>query len=139
MRQRPKRGCDTIVRGADLHHMPVLHDRDPVRDRHRLFLVMCHKDRGRSRGLQQLAHLLPGFDAHRGVQVRKGFIQQHQGRRDSQCARQRHALLLAARQFMWLALFQPRQPHQRQHFGHTVIRLRPRHAVQAEADIVAHT
>ncbi len=54
--------------------------------------------------------------AHAGVQGRHGFVQQQQGGRRRQRARQGHALLLPARDLSRILSSRAGQPYQRQHF-----------------------
>ena len=78
-----------------LVHAPVVHHRDDVSDRQRLFLIVGDEDR-RGAGLVQdgpdvLAHAL----AQRRVEVREGFVEQDEVGTRGQCPCQGDTLLLA--------------------------------------------
>ncbi len=65
-----------IVRGANLLDLPVVHDHHPVRQRHRLDLVVRHID---GRRLDLLMHALDfgaHLDAQFGVEIGQRFVEQ---------------------------------------------------------------
>ena len=70
------------------------------------------------------AHLLRQAFAQVDVQAGEGLVQQQQARLRRQRARQRHALLLAARQLVRRAPGGVRQAHQVQHLLHALRRAR---------------
>ncbi len=122
-----------------LQHALVQHGHAVGRG-HGFFLVVRDED-GRQpqaalHGQQLLAHL----HAQRLVQVGQGLVQQQHLRLDHQRARQRHPLLLPARELVGHALAVAGQVHQRQGFVHPAAYLGRRHAPlhQAEGHVVAH-
>ncbi|MNT24177.1 hypothetical protein D3C72_1596340 [compost metagenome] len=93
----------------------AVHDGDAVGHHHGLFLIVRHHQGRDGQALLQR----PQFDAqvlaHPGVQGGHGFVQQQQGRRRRQRARQGHALLLAAGDLSRIFFRRARQAHQGQH------------------------
>ena len=86
-----------VERRADLLDSLVLHDRDPVGERHRLDLVVGDVDHGRRgepmmQALDLVAQLVPEL----GVEVGERLVEQEHGGIPHQSAPDRHALALAA-------------------------------------------
>src|SRR5215831_15173304 len=73
------------------------------------------------------------------VKIAKRLVEEEQlwGRRQSTC--QRHALLLAAGQLVWIALCQVFQSHQPQHLEQARAAPGSRPAKQAKLDILTHS
>ena len=93
-----------LARTADLLDPPVVHDRDVVGDRHRLLLVVRDQD-GRDVDLVvQPPQPLAQLGADLGVERAERLVEQQHLRLDRQRARQRHALALAARELVRVAL-----------------------------------
>ena len=95
-----------ILRRAELVDPAGIHHRDQVGRRHRLGLVVGDVDRGVAVFVVQPADLETHLLAQIGVEVGERLVEQQRFRLDDQRARQRHALLLAARQFAGIALRQ---------------------------------
>ena len=91
---------------AELVDLAGIHDRDQVGRGHRLGLVVGDVNRGVAVFVMQPADLEPHLLAQIGVEVGQGLVEQQRFRLDDQCARQRHALLLAAGQFAGITLRQ---------------------------------
>ena len=95
---------DEAVRGPlvqrlgrpDLEYLPCVEDRDAVRQRQRLFLVVRHVDRGDAEFLLQLADFGAHLHADLGVEVRQRLVEQ-QDLRDSAPARARARRAAAGR------------------------------------------
>ena len=103
-----------LLRRADLLHPAVVHHRDPVGHRQRLFLVVGHVDeRDAHLALDPLEldlHRLPELEVERAERL----VQQEGARIVDQRPRQRHALLLPARELRRLAVGELRQPDHRE-------------------------
>ena len=89
-----------LLRVALLHQLARLHDRDAVGERQRLALVVRDEDEGAADLLvdaaQLLLHRLPELQVER----RERLVEQQHLRPHDERARQRHALLLAARKLL---------------------------------------
>ena len=126
--------------GADLHDAPIHKNRQAIRHRHRLFLVMGDIDGGYVERALQAAQFHPGFHAQFRVQVRQGFVEQEQRGFAHDRARQGDALLLAARELSGPAFEQVVDAHARGGFAHRRVDLRLRGAdhLQRKGDVVEH-
>ena len=83
---------------ADLQDLAIAHDADAVGQHHRLFEVVRHMHEGDAEAAVQALQLRLQHLLQLDVERRQRLVEQQQlGRRDHR-ARQRHALLLAARQ-----------------------------------------
>ena len=89
-----------------------MHDDDAVGHGLGLFLVVCDHDGRNAQALLQIADFLAQPHPHFGVQSRQRLIQQEQAWRGGQCARQRHPLLLTARQLGRVLVAMADQSHQ---------------------------
>jgi hypothetical protein len=98
-RERVRRAIKLLRRG-DLQKPPGLHHRDPVRERHRLGLIMGDVERGRGGAGVKRAELRQHALAQMHVEVRQRLVHQDETGLRREAARQRHALLLAAREFV---------------------------------------
>ena len=97
---------EDLARRADLDDAPVHEDRDAVGERHRLFLVVGDVDRGRAERALQLVQAEPRLEAQLRIEVGQRLVEQEQLRLADDRARQRDALLLAARKLAGRALQQ---------------------------------
>jgi hypothetical protein len=88
-----------LARGAKLQDAPAIHQRNAVRHRHRLDLVVRDIDEGGAQPLVQQGKLLAHMGAQLGVQIGQGFVHQEGGRVADQRPGEGHALALAAGQF----------------------------------------
>ena len=93
-----------IFRRAELVDLARIHHRDQVGGGHRLGLVVGDVDRGIAVFVVQPANFETHLLAQIGVEVGQRLVEQQRFRLDDQRARQRHALLLSARQFAGIAL-----------------------------------
>jgi hypothetical protein len=105
-----------FLRRADLHRLAVEHHDHDIGDAQRLLLVMRDKDRRGAGALDDGAHILAQRGAQRRIEPRKGFVEQHDRWLRRQRARQRHALLLPARQLVRIAFAVAAHADQRQQF-----------------------
>ena len=101
-----------VARRAQLLDPPLVHDDDAVGHGLGLFLVVCDHDGRNAQALLQIADFLAQPHPHFGVQSRQRLIQQEQAWRGGQCARQRHPLLLTARQLGRVLVAMADQSHQ---------------------------
>ena len=108
-----------VVWRANLFDMTAIHEDDLVRHGHGLHLIVGHIDHGHSKPLLQRADLPAHLQAQLRVEVGEGLVHEAHGRLRHDGARQRHALLLAARELRGLTIKQrfqaektrrPRQP-----------------------------
>jgi hypothetical protein len=81
-----------FLRRPDLLDFAGAQDRDPVRDRQRLLLIMCHVDSCEAERLLQLPDLHPHLGPQLRVQIGQRFIEQQHSRFDDKHAGDRHAL-----------------------------------------------
>ena len=81
-----------FFRRPDLFDFAGAQDRDPVRDRQRLFLIMCYIDGCESERLLQLADLHPHLGPQLRVQIGQRLIEQQHCRFDDEHASDRDAL-----------------------------------------------
>src|SRR5215831_19054847 len=89
-----------LARRADLRDLASAHDDDAVAERHGLGLVMGHIDRGDAEPAQQRVDLEAELIAELGVERCQGLVEEERAWLDDERARQRHALLLAARELV---------------------------------------
>ena len=75
---------------------PRIHHHDPVRQGHRLDLVMGHIDRGHLQFVAEILDLVPGRNAQFGVEVAQWFVHQEHVRLAHNGAGQGNALTLSA-------------------------------------------
>ncbi|MNZ92751.1 hypothetical protein D3C78_1117860 [compost metagenome] len=86
--------------------------------------------------LEDLAHLVAEAAAQLDVEVGEGLVEQQQARLRRQRAGQGHALLLAAGQFMGIALAQGAEIDQLEHLGGDALALGV--LADAEGDVLGH-
>ena len=96
-------------RAAPARPLPRVHDDDLVADRHRLVLVVRDVGDGQAEALLQAADLLAHRAAQARVEVRERLVEQQHRRLEDQRARERDALLLAARELARQPLVQADQ------------------------------
>ena len=92
---------------------PPMIDRDPVRHRHRLGLVVRHVEERRAELAMELGDLGAHVHAQLGVEVAERLVHQEDARPPHHGAGERHALLLAARELRRLARQQALDPQHR--------------------------
>ena len=82
----------------------------------------------------------PHLDAQLGVEVRQRLVEQEQARMHDERARDRDALLLAARELRGIAILVARQLHELQHAPDPLADLgrRPALQLEAEGDVAEH-
>ena len=107
----PRRGPDLVGR-ADLLHDPRVQHRDTVAENERLDLIVRDVDRRRADATVDLLQLGTNRDAHRRVEVRERFVEEHQRRLADECSGERHPLTLAARELVRLACKKLRATHE---------------------------
>ena len=98
-----------LLRRADLEHAAVLHHRHAVGERQRLFLVVGHVDGRDAELLLELADLGAHLHADLRVEVRERLVEQQDVRVEHERPRQRHALLLTARELSRVARLEARE------------------------------
>src|SRR5439155_11181801 len=96
----------TTLFRSELVDPAAIHDRDQVGRGHGLGLVVGDVDGGVAIFIMQATDFEPHLLAQIGVEVGERLVEQQGLRLDDQRARQRHALLLPAREFAGIALRQ---------------------------------
>lgn len=109
-----------LVRLADLLDPAGIHHRDAGGHGHRFFLVVGDHHAGHARRFDDADQFQLHLRAQLLVQRAHRLVQQQQLRPLGQRPRQRHALLLAAGQLVWLALAQVAHLHQVEHLAHAL-------------------
>ena len=99
-----------VLGRAGLLDPAAVHHRDEVGGGHRLRLVVGHVDRRVAVFVVQAAHLEAHLLAQIGVEIGQRLVEQQRLRLDDQRARQRDALLLAARQLAGIAVGERLEP-----------------------------
>ena len=135
--------CGTVVEilgAAQLHDRALIHHGDAVGHRHRLFLVVGHVYGRDRQALLQVANFLAHLHAQARVEVGQRLVEQQHARPDDDRARERDALLLAARELAGKLLLVARQPDQLQDFADRARDLRIGLAAHAQAvgDVLEH-
>ncbi len=106
-----------LVRRADLGDAAGVHDGQPRRHRHGLFLVVRHHDEGEAELFLQAHHLEARALAQLAVERGQRLVEQQQLGPLHQRPCQRHPLALAARELRGLALRVVLEMHQLQDLG----------------------
>ena len=134
---RDERGLGTLVeigRTAELLDLAGVHDRDPVRHRHRLFLVVRDVDeRDADVVLDRLElelHLLAELQVERAERL----VEEEHARLVDERARERYPLLLAAGELAWLALLEALEADEPQDLVHAAAHVLLAHALPAQAE-----
>src|SRR5262249_43383267 len=122
---------------TDLLDVTVTHDRDAIGDRERFLLVVGHVDRRDTDVLLDLADLAAQPQPDLGVERRERLVEQQGGRLAGQRPGQRHALLLAARELVGVAIVEAAQAGQLQHlaYARADLGVGPPRDAQAERDV----
>ena len=115
-----------VLRRGELLDAPVVEHGDAVRQCHRLCLVVRDEDHGHAELAVQAADLQLHLLAQVLVERRQRFVHQHHPRLEHQRPRQRHALLLPARELLRLAFGEMGQLHLGQGRGHPLAYRRAR-------------
>ena len=125
---------------AHLLDAPGVEDDDPVRERHRLHLVVRHIDHGRPDLLVQTCNLEAHLHAQRRVEVRQRLIEQEHVRIADDRPADRDALPLAAGQLLGAALEERRDLQDFRYLRHTAAHLILAGAgePETERDVVGH-
>jgi hypothetical protein len=97
---------------AELLKTAAMHHRDLVGQRQRLGLIMRHIDEGDAGATLKLLQLAAHLLAQLGVEIGERLVKQQDVRLDHQRARKRDPLLLAARELVGEAAFEPLQVDQ---------------------------
>lgn len=130
-----------VLGGVHVHQSGVAHHRDPVGEREGLRLVVRDVQH---RGVRQRGAQFLQFGEHAltqlRVQCREGLVEQQHPGPDRQRAGNRHALLLASRQFPRKALAVRGHPDHRECVGHASGDLGTGNPVRAkpERDVLGH-
>lgn len=95
---------------------------------------MRHEKRRDGQALLQPPDFSAHFNAWMRIKIGQGLIQQKHIGFDHQGARQRHALLLAARKLRRLAISEIRQRHHFKHGTRLLPTCRPAHAAHAQPE-----
>jgi len=134
------------VRGREAaRELPPYDERALTRELELMPEWFCARHLRLQLGDDELALLVRTFDflvrealAQVDVEAGERLVEQQQARRRRQRACQRHALLLAAREFVRSARRGARQPDEFEHALHAPAPFGARQAGQAEGDVVAH-
>jgi hypothetical protein len=118
-----------LRRRAGLNDFAVVHDADAARQSHGLLLIVGHDHEGHAELILQADQLELRVLAQFLVERAQGLVEQQQLGPLDQRTRQRHALTLAARQLVRLALGEIAQFHQVEHGGHALLNFELGHAV----------
>ena len=109
--ERCRRSLVELARRRDLLDDALVHDRDPVGHRQRLFLIVRHVDERRLRLLLDVLQLELHLLAQLQVERAERLVEQQGGGTVDQRPREGNALLLAARELARLALVQALEPN----------------------------
>ena len=123
-----------VTRRAELLHPAARHHGEPVGHRQRLLLVVRHveeRDADLALDALQLDLELP---AQLRVERAERLVEQEHGRREHESPRERHALLLAARELVRPALPEAAQPDELERLGDPAASLVPRDVLEAKAE-----
>ena len=124
--------------GRPLQQAAGLHHAHAVGEGERFFLVVGDQQRRDAQLPQQLAQVLAQAAAQVGVEAGEGFVEQQQVGPRRERARQGDALLLAAGEFVGVALRQAVEAEQGEGVEAARLTRAAVKAVQAEADVVGH-
>jgi hypothetical protein len=117
-----------LVRRALLRDASAFHHDDAIGDGERFLLVVRDVDDGERERLLQLADLLPHAAAQLRVEVRQRLVEEQHRRLEHERARDRDALLLAARELGGQSRLEPREAEHRELRVRELLRLRLVHA-----------
>src|SRR5439155_7280826 len=94
------------------------------------------EDRRRAGRAQHLAYLLAEFGAELGVDVAEGLVEQDERGRRGERPCERHALLLAARQLVWVPRAEASQVDELEHLARADAAAGRREVGEAEGDVI---
>ena len=114
-----------LERRAVLLQAPAAHHRDLIGERQRLGLVVRDVDEGDAGAALQLLELGAHALAQLGVEIGQRLVEQQDRRLDHQRARERDALLLAARELVGVAALEAGEIDQRERLLDLLSRLPP--------------
>ena len=120
---RARGPVEDVLRRADLGQLALEEDGHPVGHRHRLLLVVGDVDRRHVQGALQLHQLNPRLDTELGIEIGEGLVEQEELGLSHDRPRQRHPLLLAARELARLALQQLIDPDAGSRIRHRLVHL----------------
>jgi len=98
-----------VVRAADLLDSAMVHHHHPVRQFHRLLLIVRHEHTGHTDLLVQPPQPAPQLQADLGVERAEGLVEQQHARLHRQSPGQRHPLPLATGKLTRIPFAQPAQ------------------------------
>ena len=138
--ERRARPLVEVGRGAGLLDLAAVHDRDRVGHAHGLFLIVRHVHEGDADVLLDALELDLELFAQPQVQRAERFVEQQGARPVHERARQRDALLLAARELRRLALGEVAELHELERLVRALERLRLADllALEPERDVLLH-
>jgi len=119
---------------ADLLHLPVGHDDQPIGHRQRLLLIVRDHHRGQPKLLLQLADLDPHLLPQLGVEIRERLVEQQDVGLYHERPGERDALLLPTRKLPRQPPRQSFQAHEAKGLDHFVGRLFRRHVPHLESE-----
>jgi hypothetical protein len=122
-----------ILRRADLHDAPGLHDRHAVSKGHGFLLIVGDVQRRDAQLTQQLGQLVAQRLLELGIQRGQWLIQQQHTGPDGHRTRQGHSLALAARELGRLSALQALKTHQVHQLSHPSADQRGIQAAHAQA------
>ena len=129
-----------LARRPALLQLPVAEHGDPVPERHRLRLVVCHVDRRHAELELQRCDVGAHLDAQLRVEVRERLVHQEHARHADDRAPHRDALALAAGQLAGLPLEVVLEPEHLRHVAHALVAhlLLDLRDLQREPDVLRH-
>jgi len=127
-----------LARRPRLFHVAVVHDRHTIAHRQRLFLIVRHEDEGDADVVLDRLQLDLEVFAEPRVEGAERLVQEQHSRCKHECACERDALLLPARELRGLALLEAAQPNELQDRAHPSLPLLFRQplVLQPEGDVV---
>ena len=103
-RRQRLRTADHVLDGADLLNMPVVHHADALAQAACLIDVVAHVEHGAVAHIEQVEHVLFERALKIGIECAHGLVEHKDARVRRHHARERHALLLAAREARGIAV-----------------------------------
>ena len=104
-------GASNLLDSALAHHAHT------VGDGQRFFLIMGNEQGGDARIPLDTTNLFTHLKSHGGIKRAERLIEQEHPRLDRQRSRQRHPLLLTARQLVWKPLLKTSETHEIKQFA----------------------
>jgi hypothetical protein len=124
-----------LVGTTDFQEAAGVHDPDAISELECFLLIMGHEDRGNAELPLDLADRSSQFGADSGIEGAERFVEQQDLRIASECARQRHALLLASRELPRIASAQSGQSDQLEQLFATLLPIGFRPAPDPEREV----